>query len=359
MSEKNGQPIPLEISFIVAPEEDGMRLSSFLRRRGVSTGLMRRLKWQPDGICCAGERAHTDRRLRAGERVALTLPDETACQTTPDGRFEGSGAECGGQDEKKAVASDAEAGQTIADILYESPHALVLDKPAGLLMHPVGTHEGDTLADAFSALLSRRGRALPFRPVGRLDRDTSGLVLCAMNAYAAPLLAKGARKSYLAIVAGGLPPGPGEVDAPLLSSPGEGPPGVAGVWQQVREEGGKPSRTRYEVLAANRRASLLAVMPLTGRTHQIRAHMAYIGHPLLGDALYGGDRALIGRHALHCAVLCFAEPDGLAAADADCGDGASRTVRAPLPADMRAALEKAGLPFPEALDMAGQNLTKG
>lgn len=294
-----------QLHFMVEASEDGIRLSSFLRLRGLSLTLVRRLKYEERGILCEGERARTSRLLQSGERVTLTLPDE----------------------------APSVAGEAIElDIVYESPHALVVNKPAGLVMHPTRSHKGQTLANAFTALMEQRGEAATFRPVGRLDADTSGLVLCAMNPYAAPVLAGGMKKTYIALAGGEMPPGPGRIDAPLAGRPDS-------VLLQGVDEAGRPSRTDYEVLAAAGGASLLAVTPRTGRTHQIRAHLAHLGHPLLGDGLYGGDQGLLARHALHCARLTFAEPGGLGAPPAP-----AHTLTAALPPDMAAALRALGLP---------------
>lgn len=294
-----------QLHFMVEEEEEGIRLSSFLRRRGLSLSLVRRLKYEEQGILCGGERARTSRLLHAGERVSLTLPDE----------------------------APSVPGEAIPlSILYESPHALVIDKPAGLVMHPTRSHKSGTLANAFTALMEARGQAAAFRPVGRLDADTSGVVLCAMTPYAAPLLARGMKKRYLAIATGEMPEGPGEVDAPLAQRPD------SAILQHVHPEG-RASHTAFTVLGTGGtdglKASLLEVRPTTGRTHQIRAHLAHLGHPLLGDGLYGGDMSQLSRHALHCAVLDFAEPGGDA-----------QTVHAPLPADMAQVLGLLGIPQP-------------
>lgn len=293
------------LHFTVEEGEEGIRLSSFLRRRGLSLSLVRRLKYEERGILCGGERARTSRLLHAGEAVTLTLPRE---------------------------APSVPGEEMPLSILYESPHVLVVDKPAGLVMHPTRSHKGGTLANAFTALMEARGQAAAFRPVGRLDADTSGAVLCAMTPYAAPLLAGGMKKRYLALATGKMPPGPGEVDAPLAPRPD------SAILQQVHPDG-RPSHTGYTVLgtgaAEGVEASLLEVLPTTGRTHQIRTHMAHLGHPLLGDGLYGGDVSLLSRHALHCAAVGFVEPGG-----------AAHTVQAPLPADMAGVLALLGIDQP-------------
>lgn len=288
-----------ELVFVVAEAEAPVRLGVFLRRRGVSMALLRSQKYRSSGILLNGKPAHTNAVLQAGDVAMLTLPPEPLSalpQPIP------------------------------LKILYEDENAVVIDKPAGLVMHPTLSHHNGTLANGFSYWVQQQGLTIPFRPVGRLDADTSGLVLCAMNAYAAPLLARGMCKEYMALASGRMPLGKGEIEVSL------GPRPDSAVIQQVSEQG-KPALTQYEVLVAADAASLVRVWPRTGRTHQIRTHFAHIGHPLLGDSMYGGDKTLIGRHALHCARLRFSLQEG----------DAPVCLAAEMHPDMRAAQAAAGL----------------
>ncbi|MDL2253202.1 RluA family pseudouridine synthase [Ruminococcaceae bacterium OttesenSCG-928-I18] len=296
------------IVFDVMPEDDTGKLGVFLRRKGVSASLVRRLKYEPAGMMVDGRRAKTNQVLCRGQRVSITLPPDEVPLAQPE--------------------------DLPMEVVYETPHAMVVNKPAGLVMHPTRSHSSGTLANAFAARMEKRETTCAFRPVGRLDANTSGLVLLAMNAYAAPLLAKGMRKTYLALVQGRVWED-GVVDAPLSPSPD------SVIAQQVHRQG-SPSVTEYRVLQSEEEGSLLAFFPKTGRTHQIRVHMAHIGHPLLGDDLYGGDCHLMQRHALHCARLRFPQPQGHEA-----------HFFAPLPADMCAALSGIGL----AADIPLEELT--
>lgn len=287
------------LRFEAAPSEDGWLLRDVLRAKGVSASLLTQLK-QTDGIRVGGAPMRANERVRAGALIALTLPDEEQTDVAP-------------QDIPVAIA-------------YESAHAAVLDKPAGMAVHPtLGYHDG-TLANAWLGELAKRGGTGVFRPVNRLDRNTSGLVLCAKNVWAASVLAHSAEKLYLALVEGELPPGPGAIDAPIARSDGS-------IIRRCVRADGKPSRTEYTVLCAANGHSLAACVPVTGRTHQIRVHFASAGYPLAGDDLYGGSRALLGRHALHCAKLTFPEPE----------TGESIAVSSPLPADMLRACEALGM----------------
>ena len=204
-------------------------------------------------------------------------------------------------------------------IAYEDDFAAVLNKPAGIAVHPTLNYPDGTLANGWLYHLQQRGESGIFRPVNRIDKNTSGLVLCAKNAFAAPLLAGSAHKCYLAIVQGTMPLGPGRVEAPIARR------GDSIIGRCVCADG-KYSLTEYAVLAAGPGHSLLACWPRTGRTHQIRVHMSYIGHPLAGDTLYGGSDILLRRHALHCGILAFAHPL----------TGERLRVECPLPEDMAA-----------------------
>ena len=174
-------------------------------------------------------------------------------------------------------------------------------KPPRLAVHPTLSYPLDTLANGYAAWAAAQGRSTVFRPVNRIDKDTSGLVLAARNSYAAPLLAQGVEKLYYAIVEGELPLGPGVIDAPI------GRQGDSIIGRCVTPEG-KPSRTEYTILKAKNGLSLAACVPVTGRTHQIRVHFASLGHPLAGDDLYGGHRERVGRQALHCAKQTYTIP---------------------------------------------------
>ncbi len=261
--------------FVVPPQADGQRLGVFLRQAGVSASCIKAVKHQGRGFFADGAPLHTDQSVRAGQTIRFDLPPEPPTSVTPQ--------------------------PVPFSLLYESDFAAVVDKPAGLAVHPTLNHTDGTLANGWLHHLQSRGETGVFRPVNRLDKNTSGLVLLAQNAYAAPGLAASARKCYLALVQGELPPGPGSIDAPL------GRRGDSIIGRCVRADG-KPSRTDYMALASGGGHSLAACLPRTGRTHQIRVHMAHIGHPLAGDTLYGGSESLLQRHALHCAVLAFAEP---------------------------------------------------
>lgn len=290
----------MELQFVVPPEAEGQRLGYFLRTCGVTAGLIRSVKHTGAGFLADGTPLHTDQPVHMGQRISFLLPPEQATSVEPQ--------------------------PVPVTIVYEDDFAVVLEKPAGMAVHPTLNYKEGTLANGWIFYLQSHGRTGIFRPVNRIDKNTSGLVLCAQNAFAAPLLGTSAEKRYLAVVQGRLPLGPGRVEAPI------GRRGDSIIGRCVTEQG-KYSLTEYQVLVAGDRYSLVCCRPCTGRTHQIRVHMSYIGHPLAGDTLYGGEDTDIARHALHCAVIWFDDPL----------TGQRRRVDSPLPPDMLALARENGL----------------
>lgn len=299
----------MKLYFPVPPQADGVLLRNFLRRCAVSTELARAVKFHGSGFFADGQPILANRRLAAGQMLSFELP--------ADG---------------EGVAPQPEIP---VQVVHEDAFALLLEKPPRLAVHPTLNYPLDTLANGYAAWAAAQGRSTVFRPVNRIDKDTSGLVLAARNSYAAPLLAQGVEKLYYAIVEGELPLGPGVIDAPI------GRQGDSIIGRCVTPEG-KPSRTEYTILKAKNGLSLAACVPVTGRTHQIRVHFASLGHPLAGDDLYGGHRERVGRQALHCAKQTYTipaytpMPDGIVI---DWEEPRQRiTVESPLPADLQALL---------------------
>ena len=287
---------------------NGALLRNFLRQCAVSTELARAVKFRGSGFFADGEPILANRRVYPGQVVSFELPPEH------DG-------------------VEPQPGIPVR-VVYEDAFAVVLEKPPHLAVHPTLNYPRDTLANGYAAWAAQRGMSPVFRPVNRIDKDTSGLVLAAKNTYAAPLLAQNVEKLYYAVVEGELPLGPGVIDAPI------GRRGDSIIGRCVTPEG-KPSCTEYTIIKAEKGLSLAACVPVTGRTHQIRVHFASIGHPLAGDDLYGGHRDRIGRQALHCAEqrfrvpVCTGLPDGIRV-EVPVGEEVSRriTVKCPLPSDM-------------------------
>ncbi|HEU5315020.1 MAG TPA: RluA family pseudouridine synthase, partial [Chloroflexota bacterium] len=230
-------------------------------------------------------------------------------------------------------------GHLTLRVLYEDDWLLAIDKPAGQLSHPARSEQRGTAANAVAArygVASEVGepgewgtaRIPPIRPVHRLDRETSGVLLFAREARAAGSLARQRtagtlRREYLALVSGRPAPA-GDVDRPLGADPTHRT-------RQLVASDGRPARTSYQVIQYGADAALVAARLHTGRTHQLRVHMAAMGHPLLGDDLYGGPPCEgLERQALHAWRVRFTHPI----------DGTPLTLVAPLPVDFRAAARR-------------------
>ena len=257
-----------EIAITVTQEFDGAQAQNLLKNLGFSRRAMIKLK-QTGGLTRGGEVLRTVDEIRAGEELRVQLSEESG-----------------------AVPPNPELYAAIA---YEDEDVVVFDKPPYMPVHPSIRHHDDTLANLFAA----RYPGLAFRPINRLDRNTSGLCVCAKNRFAASALAESLQKAYFAIT-DGIPPGD-TVNVPI------GREGESIIRRCVTPEG-KPAVTHFEPVGGNSRRTLLRVTLETGRTHQIRVHMAYLGFPLCGDDMYGGDMSAIERQALHCGEVSFTQP---------------------------------------------------
>lgn len=277
-----------EISYTVPAEFDGVQAQVFLKSRGISRRVLTALK-HSGGLTRGGGTLRTVDAVHAGDVITLRLD--------------------GGE---TSVAANPELS---ADIVYEDEDVVVFNKPPFMPVHPSQRHHDDTLANLFAA----RYPGLPFRPINRLDRNTSGLCVCAKNQFAAAALSGSISKVYYAIT-DGTPPGD-TVNAPI------GRLGDSVIERCVTPDG-KPAVTHFRKIAGERRA-LLRITLETGRTHQIRVHMSHIGFPLCGDDMYGGDCTAISRQALHCGEVEFTLPVS----------GERITISAPLPEDMAAILD--------------------
>ena len=258
----------------IGPAEDGAQLLTVLRRAGFSTGMIRRLK-QPGGLLLDGAPCTVRTRVCAGQTLTLTWQEAPSAAVAP--------------------------APLPLNVVYEDDHLLAVNKPAGMPVHPSAGHRGDTLANAFAAAYPR----LTFRPVNRLDRYTTGLVLIAKTPMAAAALGAQLRqgqvqKTYWAVTEGLPNPPAGRIDAPIGRVPGS-------VLKRQIDPAGKPAVTDYAVLETRGDRALVEVRPHTGRTHQIRVHMARLGCPLAGDWLYGKEEP--GKtFLLHCRALAFTHP---------------------------------------------------
>lgn len=207
-------------------------------------------------------------------------------------------------------------------IVYEDEDLLVINKTAGMPIHPSQGNYDNTLANACAYYFQEKGEPFTYRCINRLDRDTTGLLILARHAYSASLLSsmvarREIHREYRAIVTGLLPE-ESIVDAPIARADG------STIEREVNFETGETARTHYKCLAYKNGYSLASLKLETGRTHQIRVHMKYIGHPLPGDFLYNPDYSIIDRQALHSYRLTFTHPI----------TGVLMDFTAPLPEDM-------------------------
>lgn len=285
------------LEYTVPPEGEGKRVRAVLQGAlGLSAGLVTRLKHRPGSVRINGAGARTIDLLHAGDRLSVDVGDAKESAFVP-------------------------AGPRL-DVAWEDEDIIIINKPAGMATHGRSDRREPTVGAMVAAYL---GTSAPFHPVNRLDRGTTGLMCAAKTGYMHERLRRILhtdvfRREYLAICTGVPPEAEGEIDAPIARYNEE-------KRFCVREDGA-PSLTRYKVLLTWEGRSLLRVRPETGRTHQIRVHMASIGCPLLGDRLYGRLSRELDRPALHSAALTLIHPL----------TGETVSVRAPLPEDMRALL---------------------
>lgn len=182
-------------------------------------------------------------------------------------------------------------------IIFEDEYIIVYNKPKNMPTHPSRDHANDTLGNVFSAYI----KDVTFRPINRLDRDTCGLCVVAKNQYVASRLAKNIKKKYCGVISGHLKEKIGEINAPIFRENYE-------TIKRVVDNRGQTSITKYSVLAESEKYSLVEFTLITGRTHQIRVHMAHKGTPLAGDLMYGGDTSNYTSQALWCSNVEFLHP---------------------------------------------------
>ena len=288
----------LEYKIDERAEEISVR--SFLKRQGLSTHLWRRLKHQ-GSLSVNGEpvlRA-TLAKLRGGDLLRCEIPESTAI----------------------------EPEELPLDICYEDENLLIVNKPTQMLVHPIAKEQHGTLANAVAYYYETQKEPCVFHPTHRLDRNTTGLVLIAKQPHIQSLLTDkdGLRfhRTYLAIAHGHFSDVEGTIDFPIRRKPGS-------FIEQETHEAGRSAITCYRVLAEEEEVSLVELQPVTGRTHQLRVHLAAVGHPILGDDLYGEPSPLIARQALHAYHIEFTHP----------ATGQYMTFETDYPEDIKSALSK-------------------
>ena len=286
------------LQYRITKSDTYSNIHEFLKAHGYSSTVIRHLKETENGIQRNGVWSRVYEPLCSGDTVTILLTEEASSENivpTP----------------------------LPLDIVYEDEDLLIINKPAGMPIHPSQGNYDNTLANACAYYFQQKGEPFTYRCIIRLDRDTTGLLILARHAYSASLLSSMVAKreihrEYLAL-ATGLVPDSGVIEAPIARVDG------STIEREVNFETGEFARTHYRRLEYKNGYSLVSLKLDTGRTHQIRVHMKYIGHPLPGDFLYNPDYSVIRRQALHSYRLTFTHPI----------TGKELQFTAPLPDDMK------------------------
>ena len=286
------------LQYRITESDTYSNIHELLKAHGYSSTVIRRLKETENGIQRNGVWARVYEPLASGDTVTILLTEE-------------------------ASSENIAPTPLPLDIVYEDEDLLIINKPAGMPIHPSQGNYDNTLANACAYYFQQKGEPFTYRCINRLDRDTTGLLIIARHAYSASLLSSMVAKreihrEYLAL-ATGLVPDSGVIEAPIARVDG------STIEREVNFETGEFARTHYRRLEYKNGYSLVSLKLDTGRTHQIRVHMKYIGHPLPGDFLYNPDYSVIRRQALHSYRLTFTHPI----------TGKELQFTAPLPDDMK------------------------
>ncbi len=297
------------LEILIPPSWDGRTLLKYLKNElAFSSAKVSSVKFDPDGLLLNGQRVTVRALLHEGDRLSVLLADSE-------------------RKENHLIPNEMPL-----TILYEDEDLIAVDKPAGLVCHPSKGHLVDSLSSGLRAYFDRQDPAARIHLIGRLDKETSGIVLSAKNAVAAAVLEKSdsVQKTYTAFASGVFEEKEGRITIPMVFSRDregilcvragnsiedsrEGKFGRNETEEAFGEKSGEESRekaaeTVYTVLSGREDFSVLRVRIGTGRMHQIRFHMAETGHPLLGDRRYGGPEEKIGRAALHAGEMTLVHP---------------------------------------------------
>ena len=259
-----------KISYVVEEQFNNSTVGAYLtKEKGVSHRLITKLKRKPMGITKNGENTRTIDTIYSMDIIEILLED----------------------------TKTLEANENLnVPIIYNDDDVVVFNKPVDMPVHPSHLHQGDTLGNFFAS----RFENISFRPINRLDRDTSGLCVVAKNAHAAKILQQSLDKTYFAIVCGEIT-GSGTINQPIARV------SDSIILRKVSPDG-QEAITDYTTISTNKRYTLVRVKLKTGRTHQIRVHFSHIGYPLAGDNMYGGSTSDISAQALHCGEVSFVHP---------------------------------------------------
>ena len=285
----------------ISKDHEGFTVENYLKQILQYSGRKLQKLTRKKGIRLNGKTVYLQKKLKPGDTLRVLALQDIAYGVQPE--------------------------PGVIDILYEDDYLMALNKPANLLVHPTGRTTGGTLANYLAYHLQQNSIMCTVRPLHRLDRDTSGCVVFAKDSQSQftleQQLKNGAlKRTYWALVQGTVSPASGTIDAPIGSHPNR--PNRRAV-----NENGERAVTHYRTIQSFTEVSLLELSLDTGRTHQIRIHLAHVGHPVIGDHMYGKASPYINRQALHASSVSFA---GLR-------DKHEVTVKAPLPEDFSQAVD--------------------
>ncbi|MEG6522771.1 RluA family pseudouridine synthase [Desulfotomaculum sp. 1211_IL3151] len=288
-------------TYKVTEEHAGLTVEKYLKDILQYSGRKIQKLTHRKGIRLNGKTAFLQKKVKAADTLSVVLLEDTTYGVQPE--------------------------KGIIEMLYEDEHLIILNKPPQQLVHPTGRTTGGTLANYLAYYLKERGQLNTIRPVHRLDRETTGCVIFAKDSRSQFILEQqlkegSLKRTYWALVKGVISPPSGTIDAPIGPHPTL--PNRRAVTPQ-----GEQAITHYRILRTSEDASLLELSLETGRTHQIRLHLAHRGCPILGDHMYGVRSPLINRQALHATSVSFINPQ----------DNRPLTVNAPLPKDFAQALD--------------------
>ena len=266
----------------ITEDADSLRVEQYLRRRGFSYQNLTQLKKMPESILINGVWSYMRTPLHSGDILTVHIRETESSPNIPPVELP-------------------------LDIVYEDEDIVVVNKPAGMPVHPSLNNYRNSLANALMYYYQQQDKPFIFRCTNRLDRDTSGLTVIAKHMVSSSILSSMTarheiEREYLAVVRGSVTPSSGTIDAPI------GRTGSSLIERKIDFEHGERAVTHYHVVKEENGHSLVSLILETGRTHQIRVHMKYIGFPLAGDYLYNPDMEYIQRQALHSCRLSFRHP---------------------------------------------------
>lgn len=292
------------IDYIIDEDSSGLRVEQFLRRKRYSGQNLSEIKRMPKSILVNGVHYYMRQELSTGDYLQVRI-----CET---------------QNSEKIPPT-----KLPLDIVYEDEDLLVLNKPAGMPIHPSLNNYTNSMANALAYYFQSQGKPFIFRCCNRLDRDTSGLTIVSKHLVSGSILSdmtkyREVHREYLAIARGSVTPSEGTIQAPLGRKDG------TIIERTVDWEHGEDAVTHYKVVKEANGHSLVSLRLETGRTHQIRIHMKYLGYPLIGDYLYNPDMEYMTRQALHSHHMEFTHPI----------TGEHMSFTAPLPEDMARVMQE-------------------